>query len=68
MCVMEDIAMFILLGIVVGLYTAYAAISGSVYARRGIGGAMVLRDESPINFWATIVCYTLLSLALIIIF
>ena len=60
--------MFILIGIVVGLYTAYAAVTGSVYARRGIGGALVLRDESPVSFWATIVCYALLSLALMIIF
>lgn len=60
--------MFILLGVFVGAYTTYAAYTGSVYARRGAGGAMVLRDESPLNFWAIITCYALLSIALIAIF
>ena len=60
--------MLILLGILVGAYTTYAACTGSVYARRGIGGAMVLRDESPLNFWVIIACYALLSIALIAIF
>lgn len=60
--------MFIYLGILVGMYTTYAACTGSVYARRGAWGAMVLRDESPFNFWSIIICYALLSIAMIVIF
>lgn len=60
--------MFILLGILVGIHTIYAACTGSVYARRGAWGAMILRAESPFNFWSVIVCYALLSIAMIVIF
>ena len=60
--------MFIFLGTLVGVYTAYSACTGSVYARRGAWGAMVQREESPFQFWSVIVCYALLSIAMIVIF
>jgi hypothetical protein len=64
----RECAMFAFLGVIVGIYTAWAACSGSVYARRGAWGAMVLRDESPFQFWSVIVCYALLSIAMMVIF
>jgi hypothetical protein len=60
--------MFTPLGLLVGLYTTYAACTGSVYARRGAWGSMIARDEEPIRFWVTIACYALLALAMIVIF
>ena len=60
--------MFMLLGIAVGLYTTFAACSGSVYAKRGPGGCMVVRAESPVYFWAIIACYAALAIALVAIF
>ena len=35
--------LFKMLGILVGLYATYAALSGKVYARSGPGGRMVTR-------------------------
>ncbi|MGB7930687.1 MAG: hypothetical protein WCH04_00425 [Gammaproteobacteria bacterium] len=60
--------MFKLLGILVGLYTLYAAINGEVYAKSGAWGRTVLRVKSPEYFWVVIAIYAGLSIALITVF
>lgn len=60
--------MFDALGIVVGLYTAYAAFTGSVYAKSGPWGRKVTRQDSPGYFWTVIAIYAGLSAALVFIF
>lgn len=60
--------MFKLIGILLALYTFYAAISGSVYAKSGPGGRHVSRQESPEYFWVVITIYTGLSIALLTVF
>jgi hypothetical protein len=62
------VPLFKMLGIVIGLYAAYAALSGKVYARSGPAGRMVTRRESPRYFWIVVVIYASLSLALLTIF
>ena len=60
--------MFKLLGVLVGLYAAYAAVSGRVYARSGVWGRMVSRQESPEYFWTIVVIYFGLAIALLTVF
>ena len=60
--------LFKLLGIGVAAYTCYAAATGSVWAKSGIGSKLIRRDESPVAFWSTIACYGALSLALLLYF
>jgi hypothetical protein len=61
--------MFMFLGIAVGMYTAYASWTGTVYARsRFSGSRAIVRDESPVYFWTVIACYALLSVALMTVF
>jgi hypothetical protein len=60
--------MFKLLGVLVGLYTLYSAISGRVYARSGPGGRTVSRVDSPNYFWVVITIYAGLSAALLFFF
>lgn len=60
--------MFKFLGILVGLYTVYAAVSGEAFAKSGLGGRTVSRAHSPRYFWAVIACYAALALALVFIF
>ena len=56
------------LGILVFVYVCYSLLSGTVYAKSGISGRSYSRRESPTSFWTTIVCYALLSAALILVF
>jgi hypothetical protein len=61
--------MFAFLGVIVGLYTTFAAFAGKVYARsRFVGGGMIERDESPVYFWTVIACYAALAIALVTVF
>ena len=60
--------MFKALGIVVALYTIYAAVTGSVYAKSGAGGRLVSRQASPQYFWIVITIYASLCAALLFIF
>lgn len=60
--------MFKVLGILVGLYTLYAAMNGKVYAKSGAWGRTVSRVDSPEYFWVVIAIYAGLSVALITIF
>jgi hypothetical protein len=60
--------MFRLLGALVALYTAYAALRGEVFAKSGPSGRIVSRAGSPKYFWAVIGVYALLGLALLTVF
>jgi hypothetical protein len=60
--------MFKLLGLLVALYTLYAVLNGEVFARSGPWGKMISREDSPRYFWAVIVCYVALALALMTVF
>lgn len=60
--------MFKLLGVLVALYTAYAAARGEVFARHRAWGRTIRRDEQPGYFWAVIGIYALLALALAWVF
>jgi hypothetical protein len=61
-------AVFDLPGILLAVYTAYAAVRGSVYARSGAWGRTVHRGASPEYFWTVIAIYAALSLALLFLF
>jgi hypothetical protein len=60
--------MFKTLGAVLAIYTAYAAVNGSVFAKSGISGRMISREDSPVYFWVVVGTYACLSLALMTIF
>ncbi|HZD54493.1 MAG TPA: hypothetical protein VE175_15705 [Woeseiaceae bacterium] len=57
-----------MLGILVGLYAIYSAVTGKVYAKSGPGGRTVSRTETPEYFWVVIVVYACLSAALLLYF
>jgi hypothetical protein len=59
---------FKILGVVVIVYTVYAATRGEVFAKSGPWGRVVARDTSPRYFWAVIVIYAGLGLALLTVF
>ena len=61
-------AMFKLLGILVGLYTAYAVSKGEVFAKLGIWGRTISREDTPGYFWTVIVIYGGLAVALVTVF
>jgi hypothetical protein len=56
------------IGAIVGLYALYAAFKGEVYAKSGVWGKVVLRDETPGYFWTVIVIYAGLAVALATLF
>jgi hypothetical protein len=60
--------MFDLLGLLLGAYTAYAAVTGRVFAKAGAGGVTVDRAERPAYFWAVVAIYAALSVALLTVF
>ncbi|MCB1043168.1 MAG: hypothetical protein KDC35_09525 [Acidobacteria bacterium] len=60
--------MFKLLGAVVALYAFYALSQGEVYAKSGMWGKQVSRDEQPISFWSTVVIYFVLAAFLMVFF
>jgi hypothetical protein len=60
--------MFKVLGLMVGVYTLYAAVTGEVYAKSGAWGRTVSRAESPEYFWVVIAIYAGLALALATVF
>lgn len=59
---------FAVLGLLLGVYTVYAAVSGAVFARRGAWGRSIVRTEEPFNFWSTIVIYAALTAVLLFYF
>ena len=60
--------MFKGLGIIVIIYTVYAAFTGEVYAKSGPGGKVFTREEYPKYFWVVIVIYLGLGAALLTVF
>jgi hypothetical protein len=60
--------MFKVLGVLVAIYTLYAASKGEVFAKSGPWGRSVSRAESPRYFWVVIAIYGALSLALLTVF
>lgn len=56
------------LGALVALYAAYAGWKGEVYAKSGVWGTPVSREESPSYFWIVIAIYACLGVALMTIF
>lgn len=60
--------MFELLGVLLAVYTLYAAAKGEVVAKAGPGARTVLRSESPRYFWCVIIIYAGLALALAFLF
>jgi hypothetical protein len=62
--------MFKALGILVALYTLWAAFDGKVYAKQsGLrGGRHVHREDEPRYYWAVIGIYGALSVALLTVF
>ena len=56
------------LGMLLALYTAYAASRGEVYARSGWKGRTIERTEEPRYFWVVIAIYFGLSIALLTVF
>ena len=60
--------MFKLLGVLVGLYTLYAAFAVEVIAKSGPWGRTISRADSPRYFCTVVAIYALLALALLTIF
>jgi hypothetical protein len=60
--------MFRILGFIVLFYVCYALSRGEVFAKKGIRGERVSRQESPGYFATVIAVYTLLGFALLIVF
>jgi len=60
--------MFKALGILLGLYTAYAVGTGSVFAKSGPWGRRVARAAAPRYFWTVIAIYAGVSIALLTVF
>lgn len=60
--------LFRLLGILLACYVALALQRGVVYAKSGPWGRHFDRDDDPFHYWSAIVCYVLLSLALLFVF
>jgi hypothetical protein len=60
--------MFKLVGLLVALYAFYAAMRGEVFAKAGGWGRTISRQDSPIDFWMTIVIYAGLAVALATVF
>ena len=62
------LTMFKGLGILVALYSIYSISRGEVFAKSGASGKTVSRSDSPKYFWAVILVYVSLSIALLTIF
>lgn len=57
--------MFKAIGVLLAIYTAYAAWRGEVMAKSGPSGRSVQREDEPAYFWTVIGIYAVLSLALL---
>lgn len=60
--------MFKLIGAAVALYTVLAVASGKVYAKSGVWGSSISRQDAPKRFWTVIAVYAALSVALLTVF
>jgi hypothetical protein len=61
-------SLFKLLGLLLACYVALALQRGVVFAKSGPWGRSYWRDVDGLAYWSAIVCYVLLSVALIFIF
>jgi hypothetical protein len=61
-------SLFKLLGVLLAIYTAYAAFRGEVFARCRLWGRTIERSEEPRYFWIVIAIYFALSVALLTVF
>jgi hypothetical protein len=57
-----------MLGVAVAFYVALSLARGQVHARSGMWSRDFYRDTDAWGYWSAIVCYTLLSAALIFAF
>lgn len=60
--------MFKALGALLVIYTIYAAVEGKVFAKSGVRGRTINRDESPVYFWIVVGIHAALSIALLTVF
>lgn len=60
--------MFTALGVLLCLYTLYGLIAGEIYVKSGVWGKQLSRADSPQAYWAAIVIYTALAIALMTVF
>jgi hypothetical protein len=60
--------MFKMLGVAVGLYVGYGLLTREIYGKSGAFGRTFQRDEDPRGYWSTVVAYSLLALALLLVF
>ena len=60
--------MFDIIGLLVGFYAAYAALTGEVYAKAGARGRTIARRAAPVDFWMTVAIYAGLAVALVTVF
>lgn len=60
--------LFKLLGVLLICYVIQALVTGSVYAKSGPWGRTFHRDEQAWSYWSAVVCYSLLSVALLFVF
>lgn len=60
--------LFKALGVVLAIYTAYAAFRGEVYARSGWTGRSIARVDQPRYFWVVVAIYFGLAVALLTVF
>lgn len=59
---------FVLLGLLLALYVVSCVVTGSVVVKWGPGARRFRRDDDPRQFWAGVGVYTLLALALVLVF
>jgi hypothetical protein len=59
---------FVLLRLLLALYVVSCVVTGSVVVKWGPGARRFRRDEDPQQFWAGVGVYTLLALALVLVF
>lgn len=60
--------LFTVLGILLGIYTIHAAMTGEVFAKSGPWGRTIRQTDSPKYFWVVITIYAGLSIALVTVF
>ena len=60
--------MFKALGALLVIYTVYAAVEGKVFAKSGVRGRTVHREESPTYFGIVVGIYAALAIALLTVF
>lgn len=61
-------SLFKLLGVLVAGYVVFALARGEIYAKSGIWGRTYRRDDDATKFWTTVVVYSLLAIALVVVF